>query len=101
MDLYQAEWCPHSHRIRQRLTELGVDFCARQVAAASDERQELMEIAGTTAIPVLVAEDGMPYPGEDAIIEYLDRFHEPPDSLEHRAKAREEVPTFVEVREAA
>ena len=42
MDLYQAEWCPHSHRIRQRLTELGVDFCARQVAAASDERQELM-----------------------------------------------------------
>ena len=43
----------------------------------------------------------MPYPGEDAIIEYLDRFHEPPDSLEHRAKAREEVPTFVEVREAA
>jgi len=21
MELYQAEWCPHSHRVRQRLTE--------------------------------------------------------------------------------
>jgi len=101
MDLYQAEWCPHSHRIRQRLTELGVDFCARQVAAEPNARRELIDIAGTTAIPVLVADDGMPYPGEDAIIEYLDRFHEPADSLEHRAKAREEVPTFAEVHEAA
>ena len=26
MRLYQAEWCPFSHRIRAKLTELGVDY---------------------------------------------------------------------------
>jgi hypothetical protein len=30
IELYQAEWCPHSHPVRQRLTELGLDFVARQ-----------------------------------------------------------------------
>jgi glutaredoxin len=29
IELYQAEWCPHSHHVRQRLTEHGVDFVAR------------------------------------------------------------------------
>ena len=24
--LYQAEWCPFSHRIRAKLTELGIDY---------------------------------------------------------------------------
>src|SRR5207253_2334746 len=38
MELYQAEWCPHSHKVRQRLTELGLDFVARQVAAEPEDR---------------------------------------------------------------
>jgi glutaredoxin len=37
VELFQAEWCPYSHRVRQRLTELGLDFTARQVAADPDE----------------------------------------------------------------
>ena len=52
MELYQAEWCPHSHKVRQRLTELGVDFVARQVAAERDERPDEIEI------PRLVTDDG-------------------------------------------
>ena len=36
MELYQAEWCPHSHKVRQRLTELGIDFTARQVVLHAD-----------------------------------------------------------------
>ena len=37
VELYQAEWCPHSHNVRQRLTELGIDFMARQFASKLSE----------------------------------------------------------------
>jgi glutaredoxin 3 len=97
MELYQAEWCPHSHKVRQRLTELGLDFTARQVAADPNERGEMKRRVGTHEIPVLVPDDGEPLCGEDDILEYLDRFHEREDADEHRAKAVEEVPTFEEV----
>ena len=97
MELYQAEWCPHSQRVRQRLTELGVDFTTRQVPADPDDRDELERVAGTNEIPVLVLEDGAPVCGDDQILEYLDRFPERPDADEHRAKAQEEVKEFVEL----
>ena len=97
MELWQAEWCPHSHKVRQRLTELGLDFSARQVAAEPDDRDEMKRRVGTNAIPVLVPDDGGPICGEDDILEYLQRFDERPDARRHRAKARVEVPTFDEV----
>ena len=31
LELWQTEWCPASHRVRQRLTELGLTYIARQV----------------------------------------------------------------------
>jgi glutaredoxin 3 len=100
MELYQAEWCPHSHRVRQRLTELGVDFVARQVPADPKERKEIERLAGTNEIPVLVLDDGWPICGDDQILEHLDRFPERHDADEHRAKAFEEVKEFVELRAA-
>ena len=54
MKLYQAEWCPFSHRVRAKLTELGVDYEAVNVPASSEKREELEGAAGTKAIPVLV-----------------------------------------------
>ena len=98
MELYQAEWCPHSHKVRQRLTELGLDFTARQVPAEPDDREEMKRRVGTEEIPVLVPDGGEPRCGEDEILEYLDRFDERDDAEAHRGKAREEVPTFEEVR---
>lgn len=92
MELYQAEWCPHSHKVRQRLTELGLSFTARQVAADPDERNELEQRTGTNEIPVLIADDGDPVCGEEDILEYLQRFAERPDTGAHRRKSREEVP---------
>ena len=86
MELYQAEWCPHSHRVRQRLTELGVDFVARQVAAEKDERP------GEFEIPRLVTDEGEALSGEDEILPWLDaHFDERSDARRHRAKAREEA----------
>ena len=39
--LYQAEWCPFSSAVREVLTELGLDFVARQVEPWPKERNEL------------------------------------------------------------
>jgi glutathione S-transferase len=97
MELYQTEWCPHSHRIRQRLTELGLDFTARQVPAEPDDRVAMKAAAGTDEIPVLVADDGEVLRGEDEILPWLDRFEERPDAARHRAKARTEVKEFAEL----
>jgi glutathione S-transferase len=96
MELYQAEWCPHSHKVRQRLTELGIDVTLRQVPADPEDRDELKRVAGTEEIPILVGSNGETCCGEDEILDYLDEFAERPDADEHRAKAREEVPTFEE-----
>jgi glutathione S-transferase len=68
--------------VRQRLTELGVDFVARQVAAEPEDRPGEMEI------PVLVRDDWSVIAGEDDILRWLDEtFDERDDAEEHRAKA--------------
>jgi len=100
MELFQAEWCPHSHAVRQRLTELGLDFVARQVSADPDDRAELKRVAGTNEIPVLVADNGSIYCGDDEILDYLEEFDERGDAERHREKATEEVPQFAEVKRA-
>ena len=56
--LYQAEWCPLSSAVREVLTELGVDFVARQVEPWPEQRRELQALAGTNQVPVLQTEDG-------------------------------------------
>jgi glutathione S-transferase len=94
MDLYQAEWCPYSHKVRQRLTELGLDFTARQVPADPNRRLAMAYSTGTHEIPVLISDDGEILKGEDEIMSWLDHFHEREDAEEHREKAREEVPEF-------
>jgi glutathione S-transferase len=100
VELYQAEWCPHSHKVRQRLTELGLDFWARQVPAEPEEREEMKRTVGTDEIPVLVVDGGESICGEDAIFEYLSRFDPRADADAHREKAHEEVPNFAEVEAA-
>jgi glutathione S-transferase len=83
IELYQAEWCPHSSVVRQRLTELGVDFVARQVAA--DQRDRVGEIE----IPTLLTDGGERITGEDAIVAWLDaHFEERSDARRHRAQSR-------------
>lgn len=85
--LWQTEWCPASHRVRQRLTELGLTYTVRQVPAERTDRHELVSSTGHESIPVLVAGDRVTA-GEDAIVSYLNtHFAEPPDAEQQRAKA--------------
>jgi uncharacterized protein len=71
LTLYQAEWCPFSSAVREVLTELGLDFVARQVEPWPSERAELRELADTDQIPVLETEDGRFYRGTREIFAHL------------------------------
>jgi glutathione S-transferase len=96
IELYQAEWCPHSHRVRQRLTELGLDVIMRQVAADPAHRAELARVSAQRSIPAIVFDDGTVVCGEDSIITALDqRFPERSAAQEHREKALEEWPEWL------
>jgi glutathione S-transferase len=87
LELWQTEWCPASHRVRQRLTELGLTYTTRQVPVQREARTELRSLTGVTEIPVLVA-NGEIVCGEQAILAHLnDHFTEPPGASEQRAKA--------------
>jgi glutathione S-transferase len=87
LELWQTEWCPASHRVRQRLTELGLAYVVRQVAVERGDRAELIGATGQESIPVLVA-SGEVIAGEEAIIGYLNtHFAEPPQAEQQRAKA--------------
>src|SRR5262249_31233634 len=89
----QAEWCPHSHRVRQRLTELGLDFVARQVRVSPDERTELAEATGQRSIPALVLDDGTVLCGEeDVLTARAEGFDEPAAAERHREEGIEEWP---------
>ena len=91
MRLYQAEWCPFSHRVRAKLTELGVDYELVNVPASSKGRGDLEKVAGTTAIPVLVDERRIISDSTEAISYLEKKYGADPDELEvHR---RELSPT--------
>jgi glutathione S-transferase len=87
LELWQTEWCPASRRVRQRLTELGLDVVLRQVPVAHDDRTALLSATGQTAIPALVV-DRRTVVGEETILAFLDwSFPEPAEAGSHRAKA--------------
>ena len=87
-ELWQTEWCPASRRVRQRLTELGIDYVSRQVPVEREARVLLHERTGSDVIPLLVTADGVPVIGEEAILAHL-AAHEavPAEARAHRRKA--------------
>jgi glutathione S-transferase len=87
-ELWQTEWCPASRRVRQRLTELGIDYISRQVRVERDDRLLLRERTGSDTIPALIAPDGDVLIGEEAIDTYLNAHVTVPDEARsHRVKA--------------
>jgi glutathione S-transferase len=89
LTLFQAEWCPYSAAVRERLTELGVDVLLRQVEPWPDDRDELAAAAGVRSIPTLVADGGEVVSGVEAIFAWLDRLEPGDAAAEHRARYRE------------
>ena len=87
LELWQTEWCPASHRIRQHLTELGLTYVVHQVPVRPEERTQLESATGGRSIPVLMTSDKV-MAGEEAILTHLrERFVDPPDAISQREKA--------------
>ena len=87
LELWHTAWCPASHRVRQRLTELGLAYIARQIPVESSARAELDAAIGERTIPILVAGSEI-LAGEETIVSYLDsHYPEPPDATTQRQKA--------------
>lgn len=80
--LFQAEWCPYSSAVRERLTELGIDFVARQVEPREAERTVVREI------PTLETEDGLRFEGTTTIFEFLSTLDPGAYERGHRAQYR-------------
>jgi glutathione S-transferase len=88
LELFQTEWCPSSRRVRQRLTELGLDYINRQVPVEREARTALRAAVGTDTIPALRLENGSALVGEDNILVYLgEHFAEPLEAEAHQQKA--------------
>ena len=90
--LYQAEWCPFSHRVRAKLTELGIDYEAVNVSASAEKRTELKEITGNSTIPVL-ADGEKIFSDSSEILSYLEEEYET-NSGELELHQRELSPTI-------
>jgi glutaredoxin/uncharacterized protein (DUF302 family) len=82
--LYQTEWCPYCHRVRQVLTELGLTYTAVNVPAANEDRVELMAIAGQDGVPVLTDGDKV-YTDSNEILAYLRATYPAPEDTEENA----------------
>jgi glutathione S-transferase len=95
LELYQTEWCPYSHLVRQRLTELGLDVVLHQVEPDRPQRDAMEAAVGSRAIPVLVLDDGTVLDGDAAeIVEELGRrFPETTYTAAHAGR-RAEAATF-------
>lgn len=99
LELWQAEWCPYSHRVRRRLTELELDWVARAVPLAREERDAMEAATGLRSIPTLVDGDIVLH-GADEIVAHLDaQYPEPPDAHRHHAQMRAEWPHWVAQQE--
>ncbi|MGM0591888.1 MAG: glutathione S-transferase N-terminal domain-containing protein [Halobacteriota archaeon] len=72
--LYELQGCPFCVKVKNKLSELGLEYESRMVPAAHAQRTEVKEVSGQTGVPVLVDEEhgveGMPE--SDDIVAYLE-----------------------------
>lgn len=74
LEVYQFEGCPFCSKVRSKMSELGIDFIARQVD--KNDRSRVEEVSGQTGVPVLVDPNtGTTMPESDDIVEYLEEHY--------------------------
>ena len=76
LELYQFEQCPYCSKVRKQLTEMQIDFVARQVKP-NGAREKPKELTGETQVPVLVDPNTDTVINEsDEVVEYLKETYE-------------------------
>lgn len=75
MEVYQFEGCPFCSKVRSKMSELQLDFIARQVEP-NGARDKVKELTGETQVPVLVDNERDVVMNEsDDIVEYLEEHY--------------------------
>ena len=88
LTLYQAEWCPYCHRVRQVLSELELTYTNVNVPVALADREAVREVSGQDIVPVLVDGDRVLIESED-IVDYLRATYPAPgDADDHEEQGR-------------
>jgi glutaredoxin len=79
LELYSFEGCPFCRRVRERLSELDLDYIHRSCPKGeSPNRAKLKELGGKIQVPYLVDPNtGTRMYESDDIITYLDRTYGP------------------------
>ncbi len=70
MILYKFDSCPYCVKVRNVVSELGLDLEMRDTRENDAYRVELLDLAGKTQVPCLVI-DGKPMHESDDIVNYL------------------------------
>lgn len=68
--LYHFEACPYCAKVRNAISELGIDVEMRDTRKNDDFRDELVSLTGKTQVPCLVI-DGKPMHESDEIVKCL------------------------------
>ncbi|MDD3150877.1 MAG: glutathione S-transferase N-terminal domain-containing protein [Candidatus Gastranaerophilales bacterium] len=74
LELYQFEQCPYCKRVREKLTELDLDYICRNVRHGTEKRDILMTLGGQDQVPFLMDLDkGIMMYESAEIVDYLDK----------------------------
>ena len=73
LTLYRLEGCPYCELVVDRLDELDIDFESVWTEGLHSKRDEVKQVSGQRAVPVLVDDDrGITMAESERIVEYLD-----------------------------
>jgi glutathione S-transferase len=74
LELYQFESCPYCRTVRQKLSDLGLDYIARNAPPGRPDKDKvLIAISGDRKVPFLVDPDaGVYLSGDRAIVAWLE-----------------------------
>jgi len=82
LELYQAEGCPHSEKVRETMTDLGLSYVVHNPRRPGNEggdvlneqvQAEMEAVAGEDQIPFLVDhQHGETLLGSDDVVDYLE-----------------------------
>jgi len=74
LELYQIEKCPYCKKVREKLSELNLDFICRNMQSGSAKRQILITLGGKDQVPFFVDMDkGISMYESYKIVEYLEK----------------------------
>jgi glutaredoxin len=72
--LYQLDGCPYCEKVADRLDELGVDYDTIWVEPLHSDRDEVKQVSGQRAVPVLVDDErGVTMAESDRILEFVEK----------------------------